>query len=343
MESESPAALPEAPTPALPEPVETQEAVFRTSVQNMESESPAALPEAPTPALPEPVVTQEAVLDVGRWVVEGTNDLDESGVRHKNAFYVLLNEWFNGRDYTCTLLTKQKYNEIRQFCLDLIDGADVRSLFIAGNKQAYKWAAKYDAITISDERDSAVLVLRPTRGPTADTQSTCLSALQKPTYVERVFSDLHKIHCVDHCKGTTFSKRAKLAYDNVPRDLCKIFTDCCPQCIRVLQGRRPVTGIKNIVTEGFGVRGQVDLIDFQSMPDGEFKYLLNYIDHGIKKLTSVPLVSKRASSVAVALFGIFTEQGPPSILQTDNGGEFSGSATNHVGYRLLLDDEVITD
>ena len=73
-----------------------------------------------------------------------------------------------------------------------------------------------------------------------------------------------------------------------------------------------MAGIKNIVTEGFGVRGQVDLIDFQSMPDGEFKFLLNYIDHGIKKLTSVPLVAKHASSMAFALLGIFTEQGPPS-------------------------------
>ncbi len=52
----------------------------------------------------------------------------------------------------------------------------------------------------------------------------------------------------------------------------------------------PVAGIKNIVTYGMGDRGQVDLIDFQSMPDGALKYLLNYIDHGVKKLSSVPLV-----------------------------------------------------
>jgi hypothetical protein len=166
---------------------------------------------------------------------------------------------------------------------------------------------------------------------------------RQATYVERLFSDLHKIHRVDHCKGTTFSKQAKQAYDNVPRELCTMLTDCCPQCIRVLQGRKLVAGIKNIVTKGSDVRGKVNLIDFQSMPDGEFKFLLNYIDHGIKKLTSVPLVAKHVSSVAGALLGIFTEQGLPSILQTDNGGKFSGSATNHDGRRLLLDDEVITD
>ena len=94
------------------------------------------------------------------WVIEPTDGLDESGHCHKHAFYVLLNEWFQGRDYTCTLLTKQKHNEILQFCLDLTDVADARSLFIAGNKQAYKWVAKYDAIVVGGE--SAVLVLCPT-------------------------------------------------------------------------------------------------------------------------------------------------------------------------------------
>jgi hypothetical protein len=102
-----------------------------------------------------------------------------------------------------------------------------------------------------------------------------------------------------------------------------------------------VAGVKNIITFGFGVRGQVDLIDFQSMPDGSFLFLLNYIDHGVKKLTSIPLVAKQASSVAFALLTIFTEQGPPSILQTDNCGEFSGHAHNHVGRRMVLEDEFI--
>ncbi len=98
--------------------------------------------------------------------------------------------------------------------------------------------------------------------------------------------------------------------------------------------------IRNIVTEGFGIHGQVDLIDFQSMPDGKFPYLLNYFDHGIKKLTSIPLVAKRALSVAIALLTIFTEQGPLSVFKTNNGGEFLGSTLDHVGRQLLLDDKV---
>ncbi len=112
------------------------------------------------------------------WIIKGTDNLDDASICHRNAFYMLLKEWFRGRDYTCTLLTKQKYEEILKFCLDLINGADCCSLYIAGNKQVYKWAAKYDAIVVGEE--SAVLVLRPTKGPFADAQLTCLSALQQP-------------------------------------------------------------------------------------------------------------------------------------------------------------------
>jgi hypothetical protein len=146
---------------------------------------------------------------------------------------------------------------------------------------------------------------------------------------------------VDHCKGLSLFTHAKNRHGNITREVCKMFTDVCPQCVKLLSRKKPVAGIKNIVTEGFGVRGQCDIIDFQSMPDGLFKYLLNYLDHGVKKLTSIPLTSKRASSVAFALLTIFTEQGPPKILQTDNGGEFSNHAYDHVGKAMHLDDEFI--
>jgi hypothetical protein len=128
----------------------------------------------------------------------------------------------------------------------------------------------------------------------------------------------------------------------VTRDVCKLFTDVCPHCIVVLSHRKPTAGIKPIITTGMGVRGQVDLIDFQSStPDGIFKYLLNYIDHGVRKLTSIPIASKQASCVAFALFTIFTEIGLPNLLQTDNGSEFSNHAHYRVEHQLLLEDDFI--
>jgi hypothetical protein len=62
------------------------------------------------------------------------------------------------------------------------------------------------------------------------------------------------------------------------------------------------------------------------MPNGNFKFLMNYIDHGIKFLFSIPLKRERASCIAVALLEIFTVIGPPMILQSDNGKEFSSAA-----------------
>ena len=229
-------------------------------------ESPEVLPSPPA----------EDPVDI-EWDVEVTVELDDAGIRHLNAFYALMREWFGSRDYTCILLTRKKHDEILRFCLDVINGAEVRSLFLSGNKQAYKWAAKYDGILVKkrdgvlvDQRaakdpvidlDHAVLVLRPKNIP-VDAQSLQLCHLQQPTYAEKVFSDLYKIHKTDHCKGVTFSKRAKDAHGNVPRDLCKLFTDCCPTCISVMNAKRLVAGIKPLVTDGFGVRGQVNLIDF---------------------------------------------------------------------------------
>jgi len=70
------------------------------------------------------------------------------------------------------------------------------------------------------------------------------------------------------------------------------------------------------------------LIDFQSAPDGEFKFLLTYIDHGTKLALSTAMTSKRANAVARVLLDMFTIIGPPSILQSDNGREFYGAAPN---------------
>ena len=58
-----------------------------TSIQNMESEAPA-LPElecvAALPVFPQeaPQENEAALI----WIVEDMDDLDESGIRHKNAF-----------------------------------------------------------------------------------------------------------------------------------------------------------------------------------------------------------------------------------------------------------------
>ena len=275
------------------------------------------------------------------WVIEGVEGFGEEQTRHMNAFYALLKKEIHKKEYTSKLLTKKDYDERVNVILGVRDKTtDCREGYLGGNYLAYKWLERYHVFTCGTE--SAVLVLRPDPAKGAvDVTTMAPSSLQRPTYIERFFSDLWKIHKDDHCKGKTFFTRVRNTHGNVTRDVCKLFTDVCPHCIVVLSRRKPAAGIKPIITVGMGVRGQVDIIDFQSMPDGLFKYLLNYIDHGVKYLVCIPLSSKRAAAVAYALFTIFTEIGPPSILQSDNGGEFSNQAHDHRGHKILLDDDFI--
>jgi hypothetical protein len=37
--------------------------------------------------------------------------------------------------------------------------------------------------------------------------------------------------------------------------------------------------VKPLLSKDFNCRGQVDLVDMQSMPDGDFKFIMHYQDH----------------------------------------------------------------
>ena len=89
---------------------------------------------------------------------------------------------------------------------------------------------------------------------------------------------------------------------------------------------------KPISSNTLGSRGQVDLIDMNSMnleanisPDGKTpnRLFLVYIDHFTKKINLAPLKRKSGDEVCETLIDIICEQGPTNILHSDNGHEFS--------------------
>lgn len=71
-------------------------------------------------------------------------------------------------------------------------------------------------------------------------------------------------------------------------------------------------------------------MDFQSCPDNEYRWLLNYQDHLTKFLFLRPLKTKTANEVANELLKIFLEIGAPSILQSDNGRKFTASVISEM-------------
>jgi len=79
--------------------------------------------------------------------------------------------------------------------------------------------------------------------------------------------------------------------------------------------------VKPILHNEMNSRCQVDLIDMQSNPDCDMKFILVYQDHLTKLVLLRSLHSKRADEVAYHL-DIFTTFGVPNILHSDNGGDF---------------------
>ena len=104
----------------------------------------------------------------------------------------------------------------------------------------------------------------------------CLSYLEKALY-----ADIKHHHGADHCKGYTLLACIGQSIHNTGRVCTKLFTRTCPICIQHEARLRPMPGIKPIVMHGLGTHGQVDMINFQSMPNGDFRFLLNYLDQGV--------------------------------------------------------------
>jgi transposase InsO family protein len=92
----------------------------------------------------------------------------------------------------------------------------------------------------------------------------------------------------------------------------------------------PKVAAKPIKSSGFLHRIQIDLISYTHAPDGEYRYVLHMRDHFTRFSWTRPLFTKRAAEVATALFDIFCMFGPPCILQSDNGKEFTASLVKEV-------------
>eukprot|EP00951_Prasinocladus_malaysianus_P014573 scaffold111087_cov31-Prasinocladus_malaysianus.AAC.1 len=157
-----------------------------------------------------------------------------------------------------------------------------------------------------------------------------------PVFVasEDLFQVLRDAHVsTGHGKRDKMYKKIKERYANISRDMCDTFHKSCSVCVKTrCAPKKTMAGSTPILTVGFGSRGQVDLIDYQSSAHGGMKWLLTYCDHGTKFACTRPLRDKKASqsrTVAMALLDIFATIGPPVILQPDNGREFSGIASKN--------------
>lgn len=111
-------------------------------------------------------------------------------------------------------------------------------------------------------------------------------------------------------------------YCNVTRTAIQIYLSLCEQCQGKKKIRKKGLVVAPILSDHMNSRCQVDLIDMQSEPDRDYRFILNYQDHLTKFTILKPLKSKTAEEVAYVVVDIFCMFGAPFILQSDNGREF---------------------
>jgi hypothetical protein len=102
------------------------------------------------------------------------------------------------------------------------------------------------------------------------------------------------------------NKSVKKQYANITLIMINTYLASCQQCV-LNKKRNKTTGItiKPIIETSFNKRAQIDLIDLQSIPDGEFKWLMVYQDHFTKFIRLTPIRAKSAMEVAYGLIDFF--------------------------------------
>ena len=82
----------------------------------------------------------------GEFEVEG--EMDAAASRHMISFRTVFLRWYKSKNYTSTVLTKEQYRRLCEFCEQITDGVDCEDLVRRGYIQVYKWAKKYGMLSV---------------------------------------------------------------------------------------------------------------------------------------------------------------------------------------------------
>ena len=107
-----------------------------------------------------------------------------------------------------------------------------------------------------------------------------------------VHEDVTKHGGRDICHSTL-----KDIFANISQRQIQLFCEFCDTCQLKKSGIKKGVVVSPIVSEDFNKRCQVDLIDLQSQPDDEYKFVLVYQDHLSKFIILRALKRKTAEDV----------------------------------------------
>lgn len=183
------------------------------------------------------------------------------------------------------------------------------------------WLLKhYDVITVG-QKDKLIF-------PVDATTNNNIIYYVADTELFQVLHDAHQ--SIGHGGRDRMLKELSSRYKNITRHDVELFLQLCEPCQQKQKGIKKGIVVKPILSTEFNSRCQVDLIDYQSHPDRDYKFIMVYQDHLTKFVILRALKTKRAEEVAYNLLDIFTLIGAPAILQSDNGREFANRVVSNL-------------
>lgn len=218
-------------------------------------------------------------------------------------FYEKFNTLLSEKNSNNVFLSKVKYNQVLTEVKRLKSGAKLKP-------NDYKLLKRYDIMNVSNIDKLIVPVTDP-------------NTIKYYVYNEELYNIIHDVHLqTGHGGRNRMEHELNAKYKNITRECLMIYLNLCELCQRKGKTVKKGLVVKPIISSEMNSRCQVDLIDMQAQPDGNYRFILVYQDHLTKYVLLKPLTHKRAEEVAYILLDIFTTFGAPCILQSDNGREF---------------------
>jgi hypothetical protein len=117
----------------MPKEVNPDDVAAEVSLQLCEGVGNPDLGGLFVPALPpfEDYVESVDEFLFGKFEVDG--EMDSASTRHMVAFRTVFLRWYKSKNFHSTVLTKEKYDRICEFCEQITDGVDCADLVREGN------------------------------------------------------------------------------------------------------------------------------------------------------------------------------------------------------------------
>ncbi len=134
---------------------------------------------------------------------------------------------------------------------------------------------------------------------------------------------LHLAHAKGSCTMYNFIGKV---WHGITEKVIKVYRDLCPVCLKQTKPSKAESlgQLQIMISDTVGSRAQMYLVDIHRRQVSNYKWILRYVDHHSGYSHIACLRNKKAKTVGLELIQILTAAEIPELLQSDNGGEFSG-------------------